>query len=103
MAGKAAVPVEEAVLEGVPFPDPFQKMSLRKPRVPAILEGTAQVEVAAVIADGNGRPDIADFPAANVAQCGHNLANKGVEPFGTVIGISLDRHVIPLLSQPPLP
>ena len=55
--------------------------------------------VAAVIADGNGRPDVADFPAADVAQCGHDLANKGVEPFGTVIGIGLDRHVIPLLSQ----
>lgn len=103
VAGKAVVPVDEAVLEGCPFPVRPDEAGLRRPGRPAVLKGTAHVEMTAVIADNDSRSDVADFPAADIAQGGHDLTDEGMEAFRPVIGIGLEGHLIRLLSQLRLP
>ena len=93
------MPVDEAVLEGCPFPVRPDEAGLRRPGRPAVLEGTAHVEVAAFLTDSDGSPDVADFPAADIAQGGHDLTDEGMEAFRPVIGIGLEGHLIPLLSR----
>ena len=70
MAAEAVMPVDKAVLEGCPFPVRPDEAGLRRPGRPAVLEGTAHVKVAAFLADSDGSPDVADFPAADIAQGG---------------------------------
>ena len=101
-AAETVVPVDKAVLDGLPLALSAKEDGLRDPGRPAVAESAAQGQMAAGSAHDDGSADTGHFPAADVAQGSHDLADKGMQLFRTVISIGLDRHLTALLSWLPL-
>ena len=100
VTGKTLVPVNKAVFDELSRIVFRQEPDFRRPRLPVLRKGTADIKMAAIVPSGDGSSDVAAFPTADIAQGGHDLADEGMQAFGTAVRIGLYRHPILLLSQP---
>lgn len=55
---------------------------------PSSVKGTADIKMAAIVPEGDGSSDVAAFPTADITQGGHDLADEGMQAFGTAVRIS---------------